>query len=213
MFANKFEQRINAENNAKKALEDRKNELRQNLQEIGEYNGWSKEQIEKYQNLPNLLSPAMVDRIKELLDNVHKNKEIMRVGAINNQDYYIFQITRPGEQPKTSRIPKNHEKSSYLMDGINFTAIDPSDTPFGNAVVISNEMIRNEELKRIAEEKENKNNSTTKQMELVSDNLQSNSLHSSNNNINSNNHNQTNNVTGRKNMETGSYQPQNVLKL
>ena len=87
MFTNKFEQRSNAENNAKKALEDRKNELRQNLQEIGEYNGWSKEQIEKYQNLPNLLSPAMVERIKELLDNVHKNKEIMRVGAETNQDY------------------------------------------------------------------------------------------------------------------------------
>lgn len=212
MFANKFEQKSNAANNAKKALEDRKNALRQNLQEIGEYYSWSKEQIEKYQNLPNLLSPAMVDRINELLDNVHKNKEIMRVGAINNQDYYIFQVSRPGEQPKTSRIPKNHEKSSYLMDGINFTTIDPSDTPFGNAVVISNEMIRNEELKRIAEEKENKVNST-RQMELVSDNLQSNSLHPSNNNINNNNHNQTNNPTGHKNMETGSYQPQNVLKL
>lgn len=212
MFANKFEQKSNAANNAKKALEDRKNALRQNLQEIGEYYSWSKEQIEKYQNLPNLLSPAMVDRINELLDNVHKNKEIMRVGAINNQDYYIFQVSRPGEQPKTSRIPKNHEKSSYLMDGINFTTIDPSDTPFGNAVVISNEMIRNEELKRIAEEKENKVNST-RQMELVSDNLQSNSLHPSNNNINNNNHNQTNNPTGHKNMETGSYQPQNVLTL
>lgn len=205
MFANKFEQKSNAANNAKKALEDRKNALRQNLQEIGEYYSWSKEQIEKYQNLPNLLSPAMVDRINELLDNVHKNKEIMRVGAINNQDYYIFQVSRPSEQPKTSRIPKNHEKSSYLMDGINFTTIDPSDTPFGNAVVISNEMIRNEELKRIAEEKENKVNST-RQMELVSDNLQSNSLHPSN-------HNQTNNPTGHKTMETGSYQPQNVLKL
>lgn len=214
MFTNKFEQRINAANNTKKALEDRKNALRQNLQEIGEYYGWSREQIEKYQNLPNLLSPAMVDRIKELLDNVHKNKEIMRVGAINNQDYYIFQISRPGEQPKTSRIPKNHEKSSYLMDGINFTTIDPSDTPFGNAVVISNEMIRSEELKKIAEEKENKASpSPTKQMELVSDNLQSNSLHSSNNNITNNNHNQTNSSTSHKNMETGSYQPQNVLKL
>lgn len=212
MFANKFEQKSNAANNAKKALEDRKNALRQNLQEIGEYYSWSKEQIEKYQNLPNLLSPAMVDRINELLDNVHKNKEIMRVGAINNQDYYIFQVSRPGEQPKTSRIPKNHEKSSYLMDGINFTTIDPSDTPFGNAVVISNEMIRNEELKRIAEEKENKVNST-RQMELVSDNLQSNSLHPSNHNTNNNNHNQTNNPTGHKTMETGSYQPQNVLKL
>ena len=209
MFANKFEQKSNAANNAKKALEDRKNALRQNLQEIGEYYSWSKEQIEKYQNLPNLLSPAMVDRINELLDNVHKNKEIMRVGAINNQDYYIFQVSRPGEQPKTSRIPKNHEKSSYLMDGINFTTIDPSDTPFGNAVVISNEMIRNEELKRIAEEKENKVNST-RQMELVSDNLQSNSLHPSNHNTNNNNHNQTNNPTGHKTMETGSYQPQNV---
>ena len=212
MFANKFEQKSNAANNAKKALEDRKNALRQNLQEIGEYYSWSKEQIEKYQNLPNLLSPAMVDRINELLDNVHKNKEIMRVGAINNQDYYIFQVSRPGEQPKTSRIPKNHEKSSYLMDGINFTTIDPSDTPFGNAVVISNEMIRNEELKRIAEEKENKVNST-RQMELVSDNLQSNSLHPSNHNTNNNNHNQTKNPTGHKTMETGSYQPQNVLKL
>lgn len=212
MFANKFEQKSNAANNAKKALEDRKNALRQNLQEIGEYYSWSKEQIEKYQNLPNLLSPAMVDRINELLDNVHKNKEIMRVGAINNQDYYIFQVSRPSEQPKTSRIPKNHEKSSYLMDGINFTTIDPSDTPFGNAVVISNEMIRNEELKRIAEEKENKVNST-RQMELVSDNLQSNSLHPSNHNTNNNNHNQTNNPTGHKTMETGSYQPQNVLKL
>jgi len=74
-------------------------------------------------------------------------------------------------------------------------------------------MIRNEELKRIAEEKENKNNSTAKQMELGSDNLQSNSLHSSNNNTNDNNHNQANNATGHKNMETGSYQPQNVLKL
>ena len=98
------------------------------------------------------------------------------------------------------------------MDGINFTTIDPSDTPFGNAVVISNEMIRNEELKRIAEEKENKVNST-RQMELVSDNLQSNSLHPSNHNTNNNNHNQTNNPTGHKTMETGSYQPQNVLKL
>lgn len=209
MFTNKFEQRSNAENNAKKALEDRKNELRQNLQEIGEYNGWSKEQIEKYQNLPNLLSPAMVERIKELLDNVHKNKEIMRVGAETNQDYYIFQITRPGEQPKTCRIPKKHEKSSYLMDGINFTAIDPSDTPFGNVVIISNEMIRNEESKRITEEKENKINSTTKQIELGIDNLQSNSLNSNNNNTNDNGHNQADNATNHK----SSYQPQNVLKI
>ena len=95
------------------------------------------------------------------------------------------------------------------MNGINFTAIDPSDTPFGNVVIISNEMIRNEESKRITEEKENKINSTTKQIELGIDNLQSNSLNSNNNNTNDNSHNQADNATNHK----SSYQPQNVLKI
>lgn len=152
-----FQPSYNSQVNETQRLEK---ELRDKLEEIGIHKGWAREDIEKYKYIRNLTSPAGIARVNELYNEIQQeklnlNKAKEQHNANSQEEALFFYITR-GNETKLSKIPVNHPASSILMDGANFVSIDPNDTPFGNVVLISEELSRKENEEKLKLEKEQK---------------------------------------------------------